>query len=345
MKSQYRAVNRYISKIKATSGIDWTSVSGTFQIDDISVGWFSLPQWNFIYFVTADFAQTGKEEIFRIVNTTGDVLTYDKRISVWWYVKPSHSWGASLRINDAADILNEMSDNIDNFGDINLIEGTQTIKVWGWVFNNSGIVYQIANQVFIVTSGQLVDNSTNYVHFDLTTRLFVISASSTYWAWICMASVVVAAWAIWTIVDLRPWFASSYWPFPSQTGNSWKVLSTDGTNATWSNILNLYVIKWSIQTDTDAATITFNKNVNDFHSVVLGWNRTLALSNMAVWDRIVINLVQDWTGSRTVTWFTTIKWQWGIVPVLTPTAWKGDLFAFWCTAAGTYYGMIIWQNF
>ncbi len=210
MKSQFRAVNRFISKVKSTSSIDWISSSGTFQVEDISVAWFSLPQWAFTYFVTADFAQTGKEEIFRIINTSGDTLTYDKRIPVWGYVKPTHAAWASIRVNDVADILNEMSDNIDNFGDINQIDGTQTIKVWGGVFNNGGTVYNVANQTLIVTVGQLVDNTTNYVHFDIATRLFIVTASSTLAAAVCIGSVVVTGWVIGAITDLRPGFAMTY---------------------------------------------------------------------------------------------------------------------------------------
>ena len=67
-------------------------------------------------------------------------------------------------------------------------------------------------------------------------------------------------------------------------------------------------IKGNLTADTDGATITFNKNTSDFHSVTMAGNRTLALSNMAAGDRIVLRIQQDATGSRTVTWFTTIKW-------------------------------------
>lgn len=103
-------------------------------------------------------------------------------------------------------------------------------------------------------------------------------------------------------------------------------------------------IKGTVQTDTDWATITFDKNVSDYHRVVLGGNRTLALSNMAAGDKIVIDLVQDGTGTRTVTWFTTIKWVGGTVPTLTTTINKIDTFGFICTTAGNYQGYIIWQN-
>jgi hypothetical protein len=47
---------------------------------------------------------------------------------------------------------------------------------------------------------------------------------------------------------------------------------------------------------------------------------------MATGDKIVIDLVQDGTGTRTVTWFTTIKWVGGTVPTLTTTINKIDTF-------------------
>ena len=41
-------------------------------------------------YATIDYAQTGKEEIFRIKNVNGSTLTYDLRISVGGYNKPTH---------------------------------------------------------------------------------------------------------------------------------------------------------------------------------------------------------------------------------------------------------------
>ncbi len=107
---------------------------------------------------------------------------------------------------------------------------------------------------------------------------------------------------------------------------------------------NIASIKGAVVTDTDGATITFDKNAGDFHRVVLGGNRTLALSNMATGDKIVIDLIQDGTGSRTVTWFTTILWAWGSAPTLTTTANKIDTFGFICTSAGNYQGYVVGQN-
>lgn len=99
----------------------------------------------------------------------------------------------------------------------------------------------------------------------------------------------------------------------------------------------------ALTSDTDAATITFDLSTS-LHTVTLGNNRKLALSNETVGQTFVIRLVQDGTGSRTVTWFTTIKWAGGSAPTLTTTASKTDVFGFICTSAGNYDGFVIGQN-
>src|SRR3990167_4090176 len=96
--------------------------------------------------------------------------------------------------------------------------------------------------------------------------------------------------------------------------------------------------------DTDAATITFNLATTNRHRVTLGGNRTLALSNGTVGQTFLIRLLQDGTGTRTVTWFSTILWAGGSAPTLTTTINKADSFLFICTSAGNYDGHVIPQN-
>lgn len=210
MKGQFRAVNRYISKIKSTSSIDSSSNTGTFSVEDIAVSGFSLPQWNCTLYVTVDFAQTAKEEIFRITNITGDVLTFDKRISVGGYIKPAHASGASVRVNDVADVVNDLSDNVDTFGRVLKSTTAEAIIVSGGYFNNNGTTYTVANQTFTISGGQLVDNTTNYVYLNLATQLFVITQTAVLTAAIQMASITCAAWVITGIIDKRPAFFTTY---------------------------------------------------------------------------------------------------------------------------------------
>lgn len=100
----------------------------------------------------------------------------------------------------------------------------------------------------------------------------------------------------------------------------------------------------TITSDSDGATITFNMATSNLHTVTLGGNRTLALSNVSVGQTFILRLVQDGTGSRTVTWFSTIKWAGGSAPTLTTTANKLDVFGFICTSSGNYDGFVVGQN-
>ncbi len=100
----------------------------------------------------------------------------------------------------------------------------------------------------------------------------------------------------------------------------------------------------AITADTDGATVTFNMATSNLHSVTLGGNRTLAVSNVAVGQAFMLRLLQDATGSRTVTWFSTIKWAGGSAPTLTTTASKADVLGFVCTSSGNYDGFVVGQN-
>ncbi len=97
-------------------------------------------------------------------------------------------------------------------------------------------------------------------------------------------------------------------------------------------------------TDTYASTITFDMSASNNHNVTLTGNATLALSNVSTGQIFTIKLIQDSTGSRTVTWFSTISWAGGTAPTLTTTANKADRFIFVCTGSGTYEGFIVGQN-
>lgn len=101
-----------------------------------------------------------------------------------------------------------------------------------------------------------------------------------------------------------------------------------------------------VKTASDGATVTFDLGTGAYrkHNVVLGGNRTLALSNALTGMAFIISLTQDGTGSRTVTWFSTIRWAGGSAPTLTTTLNKRDTFGFICTGTDTYDGYIVGQN-
>ena len=97
-------------------------------------------------------------------------------------------------------------------------------------------------------------------------------------------------------------------------------------------------------TATDGSTITFDLATGNLQKVTLGGNRTLAVSNATIGQAFIVKLIQDGTGSRTVTWFSTINWAGGVTPTLTTTASKADVFGFICTAADTFDGFIVGQG-
>lgn len=100
-----------------------------------------------------------------------------------------------------------------------------------------------------------------------------------------------------------------------------------------------------LATATDGTTVTFDLAEAYTHTVTLGGDRTLALSNVVTGQRFVIRLKQDGTGSREVTWWSGISWfEGGSVPELTAAADRVDVFGFICTASSEYDGFIIGLN-
>lgn len=72
--------------------------------------------------------------------------------------------------------------------------------------------------------------------------------------------------------------------------------------------------------------ITINLALGHIVRLKATGNLSITLSNPLSHSDIVIEIEQDATGSRTVTWTTTVKWKDGAVPVATTTAGKKDLF-------------------
>lgn len=76
---------------------------------------------------------------------------------------------------------------------------------------------------------------------------------------------------------------------------------------------------------------------NDW-DVTLTGNATLTFSGVVTGQWFQITLIQDATGSRTVTWPSGIKWPGGTAPTLSTAANAIDTFIFKCTGSGAYRG-------
>ena len=116
-------------------------------------------------------------------------------------------------------------------------------------------------------------------------------------------------------------------------------LATLGTSAASkvlsANANNLTTISGAVlcteDTLTDQATIAWDVIASPVAKVTLGANRTLAApsgTSPAAGQFVALTVIQDGTGSRTLTWNAVYEFKDDTAPTLTTTAAKGDLFVF-----------------
>jgi hypothetical protein len=84
----------------------------------------------------------------------------------------------------------------------------------------------------------------------------------------------------------------------------------------------------STQTLTDGTTISWNVAAGMVATVTLGGNRTLANPTNLKVGTYILHVIQDGTGSRTLTFSSSYKWPAGVAPTLTTTIGARDLLSF-----------------
>lgn len=96
---------------------------------------------------------------------------------------------------------------------------------------------------------------------------------------------------------------------------------------------------FSTQTLVDAATINWDVRAGVVAKVTLGGNRTLvAPTGLADGGTYILRVIQDGTGSRTLSYNAVFKWSRAVPPTLTTTANGIDIITF--VSDGTYmYGV------
>ena len=88
-------------------------------------------------------------------------------------------------------------------------------------------------------------------------------------------------------------------------------------------------LNYSETTLTDGSSITWDASTQDVAKVTLGGNRTLgSASNGTTGQFISLLIIQDGTGSRTLTWNAAYEFASDTAPTLTTTANLGDVFVF-----------------
>lgn len=100
-----------------------------------------------------------------------------------------------------------------------------------------------------------------------------------------------------------------------------------------------------IQALTFAATQPINVSTGSVFSEVLTANSTISMVNPAPGQEVFLELTQDGTGSRLVTW-VNVSWAAGTAPTLTTTANATDCFRFtWNATAGKWRGETVGKAF
>ena len=88
-------------------------------------------------------------------------------------------------------------------------------------------------------------------------------------------------------------------------------------------------LNYTESTLTDQATVTWDASTQDVCKLTLGGNRTMAApTNNTTGQFISILVIQDGTGSRTITWNAVYEFASDTAPTLTTTASLGDVFVF-----------------
>ena len=113
------------------------------------------------------------------------------------------------------------------------------------------------------------------------------------------------------------------------TGNVNISGTVTSTGATITGTLLPYKAYIAEATLTDGASIDWNMSTQAIAKVTLGGNRTLnAPTNGSTGQFASILVIQDGTGSRTLTWNAVYEFTADTAPTLTTTANYGDLFTF-----------------
>jgi len=154
------------------------------------------------------------------------------------------------------------------------------------------------------------------------------------------------------------WQSTASAALPSQTGNSGKYLTTDGTTASWATVsaslsgVSAFGASYNEVDSTITASSTTSIDCslsNNFSISMAASISTLSFTNVPASGRLycaTLFLVQDSAGSKTVNWPASFRWSGGSAPTLTTTGSKTDIITIVTRDGGTtWFAMTAGQNF
>jgi hypothetical protein len=128
-------------------------------------------------------------------------------------------------------------------------------------------------------------------------------------------------------------------------GTTGKLIQSSGVTLNDDDKLKLKGVHTDIVALTDGATITIDGNSGNKFAVTLGGNRALAFSNVDIGQCVMLDVLQDGTGSRTLTYPEEVTWPGGTTPTLSTSSGRADLLGFIRVATDVYRGVVLGLNF
>lgn len=123
---------------------------------------------------------------------------------------------------------------------------------------------------------------------------------------------------------------------PSKIAGTAAVLS--GNTFTGKNTFANTVQTITSYTPSSGGTVAIDLSVGNVHHITMpAGNITITVSNGSVGQFFLIRVLQDSVGSRTISWFSTIKWSGGSAPT-SSGANKVDTMVFEVVSSGNYDG-------
>jgi len=197
---------------------------------------------------------------------------------------------------------------------------------------NTGLWKMLDTTYFVKTTGTGADSTGNHLVVQATRFRGALTGDVTGTA----DSAVAAGRATKIASDGD---SAKVWTMTSPSTQGWLAAAGGGGGGGDST--------WLIpQTLTDGATISWNIASGGQAKVMLGGNRTLANpTNVSNGKHYTLKLIQDGTGTRTLTWGANYRFPGAVAPTLTATRMLADIFTFlsdedsllFCTGAGFSY--------
>lgn len=252
-----------------------------------------------------------------ILNTNPIVLNSSGRIPAEIWLDPTIVYNFVLTLADGITVL-QSSNNI-TVNTSNIVPANFNATPYADATGTGDVVlagYSVTNPVlydgYYLTLGISTPNTTTTPTFTPTLN-GVIQATRPFEKFVNNVAVPLAAGDLQGSVELR-------YDLPRL---AWTVMS-----GLLPSVVN--------QTLTYGATVTWNPAIGGYGILTLAGNPTLANPINLVIGTYVLALVQDATGSRTVTWGTAWKFPGGVKPVLSTAPGAVDLMTFFSDGTNMY---------